>query len=128
MEFKIMKYYSEEHEWVELNGNLATVGISSYAADELGDLTFVELPEVDAQIANGDSLCVVESVKAASDVFSPVSGTVVEINIALEENPALINTDAETNGWLCKILGVNEDELTELMNEEEYEDFISGLN
>lgn len=122
-----MKKFSEDHEWVELTGDVAVIGITSYAADELGDLTFVELPEVDQEVCCDDPLCVVESVKAASDVVSPVDGIVTEVNLALEEEPGLINASAEDKGWLCKVKGVTEKNLVDLMSESEYEEFISAM-
>ncbi len=122
-----MKKYTKDHEWIDLNGSIATVGISEHAAKELGDITFVELPEVDEEATAGDVLTVVESVKAASDVFSPVTGIVCEINTALENNPQLINESAEDEGWICKISGVNTEEIEELMNEADYQDYVKNL-
>ncbi len=122
-----MKKYTKDHEWIDLNGSIATVGISEHAAKELGDITFVELPEVDEEATAGDVLTVVESVKAASDVFSPVTGIVCEINTALEDNPQLINESAEDEGWICKISGVNAEEIEELMNEADYQDYVKNL-
>lgn len=119
-----MKYYLESHEWVELNGDVATVGISIHAAEELGDVTFVELPETDAAVAAGDSVSVVESVKAASDIYSPVSGTISEINEELEDEPEQINEDAHGKGWIFKLSGVNAAELEKLMTEEQYAAFL----
>ena len=117
-----MKRFSEEHEWVEVADGVATIGISAYAADELGDITFVELPEVGIVVGQGDALCVVESVKAASDVFAPISGTVTEVNEALEEDPGIINASAERDGWICKLGEIEEADLDNLMGEEEYEE------
>ncbi len=119
-----MKKFTEEHEWVEVNGELATIGITSHAAQELGDMTFVELPDVGTEFAQGDVLSVVESVKAASDVYSPLSGTVRESNSKLEENPEIINASPEEDGWICKLSNFNPDELIPLMTEGEYADFI----
>lgn len=121
-----MKKYSKEHEWIELNGDVATIGITEYAAKELGDITFVELPETDEDVAEGDAFCVVESVKAASDVYAPVTGTVIEANEALEDEPELINTAAESDGWICKISGVSEDQIADLMDAAGYAEFIAG--
>ena len=118
-----MKKYSQDHEWVEVKDGVATVGISTYAADELGDVTFVELPDVGQTIAVGDSVGVVESVKAASDIYSPVSGTIKEVNGKLEEAPEVLNTDAEGAGWICQLEDINEADLESLMSEEEYEEF-----
>lgn len=121
-----MKRFSEEHEWVEIGDSIATMGITSYAADELGDITFVELPTVATVVGQGESLCVIESVKAASDVFSPIGGTVKAVNEALEEKPGLINASAEKEGWICKLEDIDPSEMDSLMNEEEYEAFIES--
>ncbi len=118
-----MKRYSEEHEWVELQNGIATVGITAYAAEELGDITFVELPEKGKAFAPGAAMCVVESVKAASDVFIPVGGTIAEVNSRLEDTPELINASPEKDGWICKLTQVNEKELDRLMTEEQYKAF-----
>lgn len=115
-----MKYYSEEHQWVEVEGEEATIGITKFAADELGELSYVELPSVGAVFKKGDALCVVESVKAASDVFMPVAGTVVAVNVTLEKTPELVNEDAEEAGWICKVTGVKAEELADLMDAEKY--------
>jgi len=122
-----MKYYSEDHEWVEINGDVATIGISKYAANELGDLTFVELPPVGENFNAGDILATVESVKAASDVYSPISGVVTKINEALEAEPERINEDAEGEGWLCKFNGLDQEDIDKLMTDEEYKKFLQTL-
>ena len=119
-----MKYYLESHEWIELNGDVATVGISVHAAEELGDVTFVELPEVDADVNAGDSVSVVESVKAASDIYSPVGGTISEVNEDLEDEPEKINEDAHGKGWIFKVSGVNASAVEKLMTEEQYAAFL----
>ena len=98
-----MKKYTKDHEWVLLEGNIATVGITAYAAKELGDITFVEVPAVDDDATTGEVLTVVESVKAATDLFAPVNGTITEVNEELEDNPQLVNESAEAKGWVCKI-------------------------
>ena len=118
-----MKRYTKEHEWVELNGTVATVGITGFAADELGDITYVELPAVGKTVKAGDAMSVVESVKAASDVFAPVSGTVVEVNGGLESDPAVVNSAAEGAGWFCKLSGVSTAEVAALMTAEQYADY-----
>lgn len=120
-----MKRYTEEHEWVDLRGDVAIVGITAHAARELGDITFVELPELNAQFAQGDVISVVESVKAASDVYSPVSGTVCDVNAALENSPEQLNISPEDKAWICKLKNVKKDEIDGLMLEEDYIDFIS---
>jgi len=120
-----MKKFSEEHEWVEIEDGVATVGITAYAAEELGEITFVELPGKGVVLGQGDSLCVVESVKAASDVFVPIGGTIMEVNGRLEEEPELVNESPEGEGWICKLSEVDEGELENLMTEREYEAFVA---
>lgn len=119
-----MKRISQDHEWVEVKDGVATVGITAHAAEELGDVTFVELPDTGLTVAQGDSLGVVESVKAASDIYAPVGGTVSEVNGKLDDNPELINSDAESDGWICKLNEVEESDMDSLMTEEEYAEFI----
>ena len=119
-----MKRFTEEHEWVHINGDTAVIGITSHAAGELGDITFVEMPELHDKFAQGDVLSVVESVTAASDVYCPVSGRVVAVNSALEGNPEMINDSPEQNGWICKLSDIKLDEIEGLMTEDEYLDFI----
>ena len=121
------KYFLESHEWVEVDGDSATVGISAYAANELGDITYVELPEVDDEFGAGETFGVVESVKAASDVYLPIAGTVSEVNEALEEDPSIVNSSPEKDGWLCKITGFDASALEQLMDEEKYAAFTAGL-
>lgn len=118
-----MKYYTEEHQWVELAGNVATIGITAFAAAELGDLTFVELPPVGKKIAKGEPFCVVESVKAASDVFAPISGTVKEVNQKLDSDPGVMNASPEGDGWICKVDGIDQAEFAGLMTAEKYAAF-----
>jgi glycine cleavage system H protein len=115
-----MKRYTEDHEWVDIDGDVALVGISKHAAEELGDITFVELPEADTDFIVGDVLSVVESVKAASDIYSPVSGTVKEVNTVLEDDPGLINRSPESEGWICRLENCDIAEIEPLMNEEAY--------
>lgn len=114
--------YSESHEWVAVNGDLAVIGISDLAQAEMGDLSYVDMPEVGDEVVVGDEFGAVESVKAASDLYSPVSGTVVEINEALEDNPALINQDAYEN-WIIKVKMSDPSDLENLMSAAEYEEF-----
>ena len=112
--------YSEEHEWIEDNGDgTVTVGITDFAQKQLGDLVFVELPEVDSEIDKGDTISVIESVKAASDLYAPVTGTVVEVNEALEDEPELINEDAMGH-WIMKVKLSNPADLDDLMDEAAY--------
>jgi len=121
-----MRRYSEEHVWVEYENGIATIGVTSYAADELGEITFVELPESSVVLAAGDTLCVVESVKAASDVIAPVGGTVTDVNGRLEDEPTLINDAAERDGWICRLTEVDEADLENLMTEPDYDEFVAG--
>lgn len=121
------RYFSEEHEWIEVEGDTGTVGITDYAQGQLGDITFVEVPDAGASFGKGDAAAVVESVKAASDVYSPVSGTVTESNAALADAPELVNTDPETGGWLFRITLSDASELGGLMDEAAYKTFIKGL-
>lgn len=121
------RYFTEDHEWIELDGDIATVGITDYAQGQLGDIVFVEVPEEGRQVSKGDDAAVVESVKAASDVYAPVSGTVIEGNPALEDNPALVNEDPEGEGWFFKMSLGDTSELDGLMDEAKYADFVSKL-
>ncbi len=122
-----MKYYSEDHEWVEVNGAEATIGISIHAAEELGDITYIELPEEDEDFIVGDILGVVESVKAASDIYAPISGTVVSVNEALLDDPSLVNDSPEERGWICKLSNIDSSELDDMMNEASYAKYLRNL-
>lgn len=121
------RYFTDEHEWVDVSGDIATVGITDYAQEQLGDIVFVELPEEGKSFDKGDDAAVVESVKAASDVYAPVSGEVVEINGALEEEPGLVNSEAEEEGWFFKLRLTDATELDGLMDEAAYKEFVAGL-
>ncbi len=121
------RYFTEDHEWIDVDGDVGTVGISDYAQGQLGDIVFVDVPEDGKELSRGDEAAVVESVKAASDVYSPVSGTVIEGNIALVDQPDLVNSDAEAEGWFFRITLSNPSELDELMNEAAYESFVAKL-
>lgn len=121
------RYFTDEHEWVDVSGDIATVGITDYAQEQLGDIVFVELPEEGKSFDKGDDAAVVESVKAASDVYAPVSGEVVEINGALEEEPGLVNSEAEEEGWFFKLRLTDTTELDGLMDEAAYKEFVAGL-
>ncbi len=123
-----MKYYTDAHEWVMVEDDEATIGISEYAAEELGDITYVELPTEDDDIIVGDTLGVIESVKAASDVYSPIGGTVVEVNSDLEDNPGLINESAENAGWICKLSNIDIVELDDLMTPDAYAKYLKSLD
>jgi glycine cleavage system H protein len=116
--------YSEEHEWVSVEGDVATVGISEFAQEQLGDVVFVELPEVGTEVSAGDQVAVVESVKAASEVYSPLTGAIVEINEAVVEDPAGVNGDAEGEGWFFKIKLSDSAELDDLMDAKAYAAFV----
>jgi glycine cleavage system H protein len=120
-------WYTKEHEWVRVDGDVATIGISDHAQEQLGDVVFVELPEVGKEVAQGDQMAVVESVKAASDIYAPVSGEVVERNEALEGSPALVNEDPEGGAWFFKLKLKERAELDELMDREAYEAFLETL-
>ncbi len=116
--------FSEEHEWIEIDGDTATVGITIHAQEQLGDIVFVDLPEVGAVFNKDDEAGVVESVKAASEVYAPIGGEILEVNDALTDNPALVNEDAEGDGWFFKMKIEDAGELDDLMTESEYGDFI----
>jgi glycine cleavage system H protein len=118
--------YSKEHEWVRVDGQVATVGISEHAQQQLGDVVFVELPEVGREVAQTTAMAVVESVKAASDVYVPISGEVVEVNDALNDDPALVNRDAEGAGWFCKLEIAKPAELDGLMDANAYRAFVDS--
>ena len=121
------RYFTEDHEWVEVDGATATVGITDYAQSQLGDIVFVETPAEGREVTKGDEAAVVESVKAASDVYAPVSGTVVEGNAALADNPGLVNEAPEGDGWFFKLTLSNAGELDGLMDEAAYQDFVGKL-
>ncbi len=127
MENPIDRKYTKEHEWVKIDGDIATIGITDFAQDQLTDVVFVELPEVGKQIEQNGNLCVVESVKSVSDIFSPVSGEIVEVNKALENSPALVNNDPFEDGWIVKLKIRDETELDQLMTPEEYNKFLIGM-
>ena len=122
------RYFTQEHEWIEVDGDSATVGITDYAQHQLGDLVFVEVPATGTELAKGGEAAVVESVKAASDVYAPVSGTVTEANDALEDDPALVNSDAEGGGWFFRLTISDKSELDGLMDESAYREFVAGLD
>ncbi|CDX12043.1 glycine cleavage complex lipoylprotein [Mesorhizobium sp. ORS 3324] len=113
-------YFTEDHEWLRVEGGVATVGITDYAQEQLGDLVFVELPEIGRKLAKGDTAVVVESVKAASDVYAPVDGEIIEANTALSSDPSLVNSAATGDGWLWKMKLSNDSQLASLMDEAAY--------
>lgn len=121
------RYFTEDHEWVDVDGDIATVGITEYAQEQLGDIVFVEVPEEGKDVAKGDDAAVVESVKAASDVYAPVSGTVIEGNAALVDDPALVNSSPEEDGWFFKLTLADAAELEGLMDEAAYKAFVEKL-
>ena len=123
-----MLRFSEEHEWIEVNGDIGTVGITDYAQSQLGDIVFVEVPEVGRKLTKGGEAAVVESVKAASDVYSPVTGEVSASNATLAENPGLVNSAPRGEGWFFKVKLTNKAELDTLMDEAAYNDFVKGLH
>jgi glycine cleavage system H protein len=120
--------YSQEHEWVKLDGDTATIGITHYAQEQLGDVVFVELPEIGKKVEKGKELAVVESVKAASEVYAPVSGEVVEVNSALSETPATVNEDSMGKGWFAKLKVADKGQLASLMDEAAYKKYVEGLH
>ena len=113
-------YFTEDHEWLRVEGGVATVGITDYAQEQLGDIVFVELPEVGRKLAKGDTAVVVESVKAASDVYAPVDGEITEANSSLSSDPSLVNSAATGDGWLWKMRLANEGQLDGLLDEAAY--------
>jgi glycine cleavage system H protein len=121
------KRYTEDHEWLDIEGDVATIGITSYAQSQLGDVVFVELPEAGAQIAKGKEAAVVESVKAASEVYAPVSGEVIEVNTSLPDAPDTVNGDPEGAGWFMKIRFADQAEVASLMDENAYKAFLETL-
>jgi glycine cleavage system H protein len=121
------RYFTKDHEWIDVEGEEAAVGITDYAQGQLGDITFVELPGEGQTVAPGDSAAVVDSVKAASDVYAPVSGTVIAVNPALEDQPELVNSDAEGEGWLWRMTLADAGELDALMDEAAYREYVDGL-
>ena len=121
------RYFTDEHEWIDVDGSSATVGITDYAQSQLGDIVFVDTPDGGKKLSKGGDAAVVESVKAASDVYAPVSGTVTEGNPALAEDPALVNSDPEGEGWFFKITLEDPSELDGLMDAAAYQAFVATL-
>jgi glycine cleavage system H protein len=120
--------YSKEHEWVRLEGGVATFGITDYAQDQLGDIVYVELPPLEETLTQFEPFGVVESVKAASDLYAPLSGEVLEVNEGLGDHPELVNQDPYGQGWMIKVEPSDEAELDQLMSVEEYEEYLEGLS
>ena len=127
MEIPSHYFYTKEHEWVDIDDTVAIVGITDYAQEALGDITYVELPAVDAEVEQFEHFASVESVKAASDIFSPVSGKVVEVNSELESNPGLINKNCFEKGWIAKVNISDPEEKSNLMTAAEYKSFLKSL-
>ena len=121
------RYFTKDHEWIDVEGDEGTIGITDYAQSQLGDITFVEVPAVGSEVVQGDSVSVVDSVKAASDVYAPVSGKVTDVNGALESEPELVNADAEQGGWLFRVELADPDELGALMDRASYDVYVAGL-
>jgi glycine cleavage system H protein len=121
------RYYTEEHEWIDVDGDIATVGITDFAQGQLGDIVFVEVPDTGAELTAGGDAAVVESVKAASDVYAPVDGTVTEGNAQLEEDPALVNSDPEGEGWFFRMTLSDKSQLDGLMDAKGYKAFCDAL-
>ena len=121
------RYFTDEHEWIDIEGDTATVGITDYAQEQLGDIVFVELPDVGAMLDKAGDAAVVESVKAASDVYAPITGEVTEANSALEDDPALVNTSPEEDGWFFRMTIGDKDELEGLMDDKAYKAFVDEL-
>ena len=120
-------YYTDEHEWISVDGEIGTVGITDYAQEALGDIVFVELPEAGRAHKKGDEIAVVESVKAASEIYAPVDGEVTESNPALEDDPATVNSAAESDGWFYKVKLADAGQLDGLMDADGYKAFVAGL-
>ena len=121
------KKFTKDHEWIDVEGDVARIGITNYAQEQLGDVGFVELPEAGRQFQQGNDAAVVESVKAASEVYAPVSGEIVEPNTKLEDDPALVNQDPTESGWFFTMKVSNPDELNDLMDEAAYADYVKEL-
>ena len=120
-------YYSEEHEWITIEGNTGTVGITDFAQEQLGDIVFAEVTKANEEVTKDEEVAVVESVKAASDIFSPVSGLISEVNVLLEDTPETINSDPLENGWIFKITISNPNELDDLMDLDSYNKFVESI-
>ena len=120
-------YYSEEHEWITIEGNTGTVGITNFAQEQLGDIVFAEVTKANEEVTKHEEVAVVESVKAASDIFSPVSGLISEVNVLLEDAPETINSDPLENGWIFKITITNPNELDDLMDLDSYNKFVESI-
>ena len=116
--------YTKEHEWISLDGEVAMIGITDHAQSQLGDIVFVELPDVDSEINQNDTFGVIEAVKTVADLFAPVKGLIIELNSSLEDSPDLINSDPYGAGWIIKVKVTNSNQYDDLMSSDEYEEFI----
>ncbi len=126
MKFPENLKYSEDHEWVKIDGNIATIGITEFAQGELGDVVFIELPEIDDEINEGEPFGTIEAVKTVSDMLSPLSGKVMEVNESLNDEPETINSDPYEKGWIIKIESLDKDELKNLMDSKSYKEFVGN--
>jgi glycine cleavage system H protein len=120
-------FFTREHEWIRISGTTGIVGITGYATEQLGDITYVELPKVGREVRKSEVLCAIESVKAASDIFAPLSGRVTEVNAALDTEPEIVNRSPEEEGWLVRMEIGDTDGLKSLLTREEYDDYVRGL-
>ncbi|MDJ0893643.1 MAG: glycine cleavage system protein GcvH [Alphaproteobacteria bacterium] len=120
--------FTDQHEWVRVDGDIGTLGISDYAQQQLGDLVYVELPDVGKTVAKGDEIAVVESVKAASEIYAPVGGEVTEVNASVVDEPSAVNASPMDNGWLVKLKIADAAELEALMDEDAYKTYVDGLD
>jgi glycine cleavage system H protein len=120
-------FYTKDHEWLKIDGNTYTLGITGYAAEHLGDITYIELPQTGLALNQGEILCEIESVKAASDVYVPMTGTVTDINADLEASPDLINSSPEQDGWIARLEISNETEQDSLMSADQYKEYLQTL-
>ena len=118
------KKYTEDHEWVSMDNDIATIGISNHAQESLGDIVFIELPSIGKTIKAKDEICVIESVKAASDIYAPIDGEIIEVNNNLEGDAAIINQDPENTGWIFKLKISDPNQFNDLMNEDDYKKFL----
>jgi glycine cleavage system H protein len=121
------KRFTREHEWVTLDGDIATVGITDHAQEQLGDLVHIELPELEREVTEGESCAVVESVKAASDIYAPLAGKIVEVNETITEEPSIVNSDAEGEGWFFRLELEDPDVFETLMDQDAYDEFLETL-
>ena len=118
------KKYSKDHEWIEIDNDIATIGITNHAQESLGDIVFVELPTIGKQVSSNDEVCVIESVKAASDIYTPIDGEIIEVNEKLNDNGALVNEDADTTAWIFKLKIKEPSQFNDLMTLSEYQEFL----